>query len=384
MSTRAAEREPDGGREDSVAKSRNAPHPEDDRKPDDVTDVSKPAWKYIAKRTLHEFSRDKCTTLAAALTYYAVLAMFPALLALLSLLGIFGQAKETTRILLQVVSSVADRSVVTVLREPIEQLASNSAAGFALVVGLVGAIWSASGYVGAFAQSMNRIYEVDEGRPIWKLRPVILLITVILLLIAVVMALLLVVSGPIAQAIGESIGLGDTAVTVWNIAKWPVLVAFAIVMIAVLYYGTPNVKQPAFRWMSVGSAIALVVLALASLGFFFYVSNFGNYNRTYGSIGGMIVLLLWLWIANLSLLFGAEFDAEMERGRQLQGGIEAEETIQLPPRDTKQSEKNLAKEEKDVDAGREVREQHADADATSPSGSGSGAENAVVGSKRRE
>jgi membrane protein len=377
MSTRTAEHGPDSGREDSVAKSRNAPHPEDDRKPDSVTEVSKPAWKYIVKRTLHEFSRDKCTTLAAALTYYAVLAMFPALLALLSLLGIFGQAKQTTRILIQVVSSVADRSVVTVLRQPIEQLAGNSSAGFALVIGLVGAIWSASGYVGAFAQSMNRIYEVDEGRPIWKLRPMILLITVVLLLIAVVMALLLVVSGPIAQAIGGAIGLGDTTVTVWNIAKWPVLVAFAIVMLAVLYYGTPNVKQPKFRWMSVGSAIALVVLALSSLGFFFYVSNFGHYNRTYGSIGGMIVLLLWLWIANLSLLFGAEFDAEMERGRELQGGIEAEETIQLPPRDTKQSDKNLAKEDKDVDSGREVREQHADSDADDP------AENAVDGSKRR-
>jgi membrane protein len=176
--------------------------------------------------------------------------------------------------------------------------------------------------------------------------------------------------------------LGDTALTVWNIVKWPVLVAFAIVMIAVLYYGTPNVKQPKFRWMSVGSAIALVVLALASLGFFFYVSNFGNYNKTYGTIGGMIVLLLWLWIANLSLLFGAEFDAEMERGRELQGGIEAEETIQLPPRDTKQSEKNLAKEEKDVESGREVREEHAD--STSNSGADSGAENAGAESKRRE
>jgi membrane protein len=372
------------GREDSVAKSQNAPHPEDDRKPDHVTQVKKPAWKYIAKRTLHEFSRDKCTTLAAALTYYAILAMFPALLALLSLLGIFGEAKQTTRTLLQVVSSVADPSVVKVVQQPIEQLASNSSAGFALVIGLVGAIWSASGYVGAFAQSMNRIYEVDEGRPVWKLRPVILLITVILLLIAVVMALLLVVSGPVAQAIGNSIGLGETALTVWNIAKWPILIAFAIVMIAVLYYGTPNVKQPKFRWMSIGSAIALVVLVVASLGFFFYVSNFGNYNKTYGTIGGMIVLLLWIWIANLSLLFGAEFDAEMERGRQLQGGIEAEDTLQLPPRDTKQSEKNMAKEEKDIDSGRAVREEYSDSGSDSDSDSHPGAESAIGRSKRRE
>lgn len=360
MSEKTTQEKPGKEREDSVAKAARAPHPEDDRKPDEVTDVTKPAWKYIVKRTMYEFSRDKCTTLAAALTYYAVLSLFPALLALLSLLGIFGQAEQTTRVLLQVLGGVADDSVVRVLRGPIEQLSQGPSAGFALVIGIVGAIWSASGYVGAFAQSMNRIYEVDEGRPFWKLRPVMLLITVILLLIAVVMALLLVISGPVAEAIGDVIGLGDTAVLVWNIAKWPVLVGFAILMIAVLYYGTPNVKQPSFRWMSMGSAIALVVLALSSLAFFFYVTNFGNYNKTYGSIGGIIVLLLWLWIANISLLFGAEFDAEMERGRQLQGGVEAEETIQLPPRDTKQSEKNLEKEKKNVEAGREVREQHSE------------------------
>jgi membrane protein len=385
MSEKTASQNPSTGREDSVAKSQNAPHPEDDRKPDKVTEVNKPAWKYIAKRTLHEFSRDKCTTLAAALTYYSVLAIFPALLALVSLLGIFGQAKQTTSTLLRIVSSVADPSVVRVVRQPIEQLSSSSSAGFALVVGLVGAIWSASGYVSAFAQSMNRIYEVDEGRPFWKLRPVMLLITVILLLIAVVMALLLVVSGPIAEAIGAAIGLGGAAVTVWSIVKWPILVVFAIVMIAVLYYGTPNVKQPKFRWMSVGSAIALVVLAVASLGFFFYVANFGNYNKTYGTIGGMIVLLLWIWIANLSLLFGAEFDAEMERGRQLQGGIEAEETLQLPPRDTKQSEKNLDKEKKDIDSGRAVREESAESDADdSDSGSGSGSGSGARSASRRK
>jgi membrane protein len=357
VSEKAAQEKPGKEREDSVAKAQRAPSPDDDRKPDAISEVKKPAWKYILKRTLHEFSRDKCTTLAAALTYYGVLAIFPALLALVSLLGIFGQAEQTTRVLVQIIGGVADPSVVRVVRQPIEQLANAPSAGFALVIGLVGAIWSASGYVSAFAQSMNRIYEVDEGRPFWKLRPVVLLITIILLLLAMVMALLLVISGPVAETIGGVIGLGETAVAVWNIAKWPILVAFAIVMIAVLYYGTPNVKQPNFRWMSVGSAIALVVLALASLGFFFYVANFGNYNKTYGSIGGMIVLLLWLWIANISLLFGAEFDAEMERGRQLQGGIEAEDTLQLPPRDTKQSEKNIEKEKKDVETGRQVREE---------------------------
>jgi membrane protein len=349
----------DHGRHDSVAKGRTAPAPDDPRKPDSPDDLAKPAWKYIFRRTLREFSRDNCTDLAAALTYFGVLSLFPALLALVSLLGVVGQAEKTTQTLLQIIQTVASPSVVETLREPIQQLAGAPAAGFALIAGLAGAVWSASGYVGAFGRAMNRIYQIDEGRPFWKLRPTMLVITLVMLLLAVVMAILLVVSGPAADAIGGAIGLGSAAVTAWNIAKWPVLVLFAIVMVAVLYYAAPNVKQPKFRWMSMGSFIALVVLTLASLGFFFYVANFGNYNKTYGTIGGVIVLLLWLWIANISLLFGAEFDAEMERGRQLQGGIEAEESIQLPPRDTKASEKKLEKEKEDIEDGRALREQHA-------------------------
>jgi membrane protein len=342
--------------EGTAAANRNAPAPDDDRKPDSPTEVRKPAWKYVFKRTIREFSRDQCTDLAAALTYFGVLSLFPALLAMVSLLGVVGQAEQTTQTLMKIVEGVASPSVANTVRQPIQQLASAPAAGFALIVGLAGAIWSASGYVGAFGRAMNRIYEVDEGRPFWKLRPITLLITVVMLLLAVVAAILLIISGPLAGTIGNAVGLGGPAVTAWNIAKWPVLVAFAVVMIAVLYYSTPNVKQPKFRWMSMGSLIALVVLALATLGFFFYVSNFANYNKTYGAIGGVIVLLLWIWIANISLLFGAEFDAELERGRQLQAGIEAEDAIQLPPRDTTASDKKLDKEREDIHRGRALRE----------------------------
>ncbi|MBG6238534.1 membrane protein [Mycetocola sp. CAN_C7] len=344
------------GREDSVAKAQHAPDPDDSRKPDDPTDVKKPSWGYVIKRTLREFGRDKCTTLAAALTYYAVLAIFPALLALMSLIGLFGQAEQTTQMLLQIVESVGDASTAETLRQPIEQLASSQGAGLALVLGLLGAIWSASGYVSAFSQAMNQVYEIDEGRPFWKLRPTVLLITIVLLVIAVLIVLLLIVSGPIAEAIGNAIGLGEVALTIWSIAKWPVIALLAILMVAVLYYGTPNVKQPKFKWMTLGAFIALLVMALATVAFFFYVTNFSSYQKTYGSIAGVIVMLLWLWIVNLSLLFGAEFDAEMERGRQLQGGIEAEDALQLPPRDTKASEKKQQKEQEDIDAGRKLRE----------------------------
>ena len=209
---------------------------------------------------------------------------------------------------------------------------------------------------------MNRIYEIDEGRPFIKLRGTMLAVTIATVLIVVLLAAMLVLSGPVAESVGNALGVGGTVLTIWNIAKWLVIVLLVVAAIAILYYATPNVKQPKFRWMSLGSAIALVIFLLASLAFGFYVANFSSYNETYGTIGGVIISLLWLWILNMSLLFGAEFDAEMERGRQLQAGIEAEETIQLPPRDTKQSDKLQAREEEDIQRGRELRERSSGAD----------------------
>ncbi|WP_258069881.1 YihY/virulence factor BrkB family protein [Arthrobacter sp. SX1312] len=339
-------------------KAQNAPDPNDPRKPDDPKDVKKPAWKYVFKRSVNEFGKDQCTDLAAALTYYAVLAIFPGILALMSLLGLFGQAQATTDQVMGVIGQFAPEEALNTIKPIIENLASNQAAGLTFVIGLLGAIWSASGYVNAFSRAMNRVYEVEEGRGFLKLRPQMLLITIIVLLLIVAMGLMLVLSGPVAEAVGNTIGLGSTAVTIWNIVKWPVMVLFAVLMIAVLYYGAPNIKQPKFRWMSLGGFIALLVLAITTAAFSLYVANFGNYNATYGAIAGVIVLLLWIWLANISLLFGVEFDAEMERGRQLQGGIEAEETIQLPPRDTKAAEKKSEKHLKLVREGRELREKY--------------------------
>ncbi|MCE3245956.1 MAG: ribonuclease, partial [Arthrobacter sp.] len=344
--------------ETSKAKAASAPAPDDERKPDSPTDVTKPAWKYIFKKTLREFTQDQCPDLAAGLTYYAVLSLFPALLALVSLISIFGDAQKTTTALLEIAQGIAPGSTLDTIRGPIQDLTSAPAAGLTLVIGLATALWSASGYVTAFGRAMNRVYEVDEGRGFVKLRGTMFGVTLLSVVIVALLAAMLVLSGPVAEAVGGAIGLGGVFLTVWNIAKWPVIIVLVIAIIAVLYYATPNVKQPKFRWMSLGSFIALMVFVLASLGFGFYVANFGNYNKTYGAIGGVIVMLLWLWILNMSLLFGAEFDAEMERGRQLQAGIEAEETIQLPPRGTKKSEKLQAQEEEDIRHGRELREQH--------------------------
>ena len=339
----------------SSSKADTAPHPDDSRKPDGPTELAKPTWKYILKKTAREFSKDQCTDLAAALTYYAVLALFPALLAVVSLLSIFHQGKQGTQALMDIVEQVAP-SASNTLQGTVNQLTQSHTGGLALIVGLVVALWSASGYIGAFGRAMNRIYEIDEGRPFYKLRPLMLLVTLVAVILAALVALALVVSGPVASAIGNAIGLGGTAVTVWNIVKWPVMVAVVVVVVAILYYATPNIRQPKFRWISLGAGIAVLVWILASVGFGFYVANFSHYNKTYGALGGVIVFLLWLWITNLALLFGAELDSETERGRQLQAGIRAEQTLQLPPRDTKASDKSAAKDEEEVAAGRAIRD----------------------------
>lgn len=344
-----------GSNAETAAKDKHAPEPEDERKPDSPTKLTTASWKYAVGRSMREFSRQSVTDLGASLAYYGILSLFPALLALVSLLGIVGQAESTTQSMVEMIGKVASPEVSSILEQPIEQLTNTRAAGFTLLVGLLGALWSASGYVGAFGRCLNRIYSVAEGRPFYKLKPLMLLLTAALLVVVALMAILLVVSGPLARAIGDSIGAGSQTLLIWNIAKWPVLVICAVGLITALYYGTPNIRQPKVRWLSTGSAVALLVLALATLGFFFYVANFGSYNKTYGTIGGAIVLLLWLWIANLSLLFGAVLDAEIERVRELQGGIRAERSIQLPPRDTTASDKALVKENKDIERAARLR-----------------------------
>jgi membrane protein len=341
----------------SVEKASTAPHPDDARKPHTFGELPSRSWSYTARKAWAEFSRDQCTDLAAALTYYSVLSLFPALLALVSLLGVFGQGESTTNALLDLVRSIGQGDAAEQLRGPISQMTQTGSAGFALVFGLLGALWSASAYVGAFGRALNRVYQVDEGRPVWKLRPVQLLLTLVGVVAVALVLVGLVVSGSLAQSVGEAIGWGETAVTVWNIAKWPVMLVIVVALVALLYYATPNIRQPKFRWMSVGAAIAILVWILASAAFGFYVSNFGSYNKTYGSLAGVIVFLLWLWLTNLALLFGAEVDSELERSRELVAGIEAEETLQLPPRDTKASQKKARKLRKHVEQGRELREE---------------------------
>jgi membrane protein len=329
--------------------------PDDPRKPESPTDLTKPSLRYSLRKALREFQQDQCTDLAAALTYYAVLSLFPALVVMVSLLGVFGQGRRTTDAVVDIVADVAPADAVDALRDPIDQLVNSPAAGFALVAGILGALWSASGYIGAFGRAMNRIYEIEEGRPVWKLRPVQLLLTLVSLVAAAAVAFMLAVSGDAAHAIGNAIGFGDAAVTVWNVVRWPLMLLFVIFVVAILYYVTPNVEQPRFRWISVGAVVAIAVWIIASVAFGLYVANFSSYNKTYGALAGVIVFLLWLWITNLALLFGAEVDAELERGRELQAGLPAEHELQLPPKDTHNLKKEEAAEEKDVRRARRLR-----------------------------
>src|SRR3954469_10508270 len=286
--------------------------------PDAPTDVPPRGWLATLKRTAKEFQEDNLTDWAAALTYYAVLALFPALLVLIALLGVVGQYPQTTNALLDIVGKLGPSSAVDTFRAPIEGVVkSKGGAGALLGFGLLGALWSASGYIGAFFRASNIVWDIEEGRPVWKLLPLRVVVTLVGVLAGAVVLLGLVLTGPLAQAVGDVIGLGSTAVTVWNIAKWPVLLGIVITIISVLYYIAPNVKHPKFRWVTPGGIVAVLVWIVASVGFAFYAANFASYNKTYGSLGAMIVFLVWLWITNLAILFGAELNSELERSRQI-------------------------------------------------------------------
>lgn len=328
-------------------------------KPSDVDISEEPAKIDLLatlKRTLTEFLQDKGTDLAAALTYYAVLSLFPAILALTSLLGVFGQGPSTTQALLDVIKELGvSADSVEPVETFVDNLQSGGGASIALAIGLATALFAASNYVNAFSRMMNTVYGVEEGRPIWRLRPWLILITLVCLLLVVAVALSLVFTGNIVNAVGSVVGLGDTFVTAWNYAKWPVMLLIVIFVVALLYWGTPNVRQQKFRWLSGGAAVAIVGWGIGTVGFFFYVSNFGSYNATYGAIAGIIVLLIWLWLTNIFLVIGAELDSELQRARQLNLGIAAEDQIQLPYRDDSGVKKKEEAERQKIEAARRVR-----------------------------
>jgi membrane protein len=305
------------------------------RAPEQPTQLRTRSWIGVVRRTFREFQEDQLTDLAAALTYYGILAIFPALIALVSILGLVGHS--ATQPLIDNLGKVAPGQAQQIFTSAIKGLQhGRGTAGLVFIIGLAGALWSASGYIAAFMRAANRIYDVPEGRPIWKTIPLRLVVTVVMIVLLVVSAFAVVITGGLAKQVGNLIGVGNTAVTVWDIAKWPVLLLVVSFMFSILYWAAPNVKHPGFRWLSPGGVFAVLVWVIASALFALYVSNFSSYNKTYGTLAGVIIFLVWLWISNVAVLLGAEFNAELERGRAIEAG-RTDETHEpfVEPRDTR-------------------------------------------------
>lgn len=302
--------------------------------PDRPGKLPKGSWRAVLKGTVREFQSDELADRAAALTYYGVLSLFPALLVLVSLLGVAG--RSATQQVLDNAEKLAPSSARDVIRDAVRQLQASSGIGsIVAVVGIVLAVWSASGYIAAFIRSANVVYDMPEGRPVWKVLPIRVGVTVVLLALAVVSALIVVFTGGLARAAGSVLGIGEAALNVWSVAKWPGLVILVMTMIAILYWAAPNVKGRGFHWVTPGSVLALLVWMIASAAFAFYVAHFASYNKTYGTLAGVIVFLMWLWISNIAILLGLEFDAELARQRAIVGGLPKGEEPYLPPRDTR-------------------------------------------------
>ncbi|WP_112272588.1 YihY/virulence factor BrkB family protein [Lentzea terrae] len=298
---------------------------------DRPTKLPKGAWWGVLKRTVKEFNDDNLTDWAGALTYYAVLSLFPGLIVLTSVLALMGET--TTQELMKYVDQVAPGQAGDLIKSSVEELRKGQgAAGLLGIIGLLTAFWTASGYLGAFMRACNAVYDVEEGRPFWKTVPLRLGLTLGSVVLVSLTLGALVLTGGVADTVGDFIGLGDTVVTVWDFVKWPVILLLVSLAFAVLYWAAPNVRQPGFRWVTPGSLLAIVLWALATVGFAIYVANFASYNKTYGSLGGVIVFLVWLWISNIAVLLGAEFDAELERGRRMAQG-EPHDEASAEPRD---------------------------------------------------
>ncbi|MER7860371.1 YihY/virulence factor BrkB family protein [Amycolatopsis japonica] len=304
-----------------------------EEEPEGPTDLSKRSWWQVLKRTVKQFQRDNLTDWAATLTYFSVLSIFPAIVVLTAMLGLLGPA--ATQTLIDNINTLVPGQGREILVNAIREVGrSQGLAGPVAIVGIAGALWTASGYVGAFMRASNAIYEMPEGRPIWKTVPLRLVLTLAVVVLLAVCAVGVVATGGVAERVGRLLGVGSAGVLVWDIAKWPVIALLVSLAFALLYWAAPNVKHPGFRWLSPGGVLAVVVWVLASAGFAFYVGNFGSYNKTYGTLAGVIVFLVWLWISNIAVLLGAEFDAELARGQRIETGQPSEREPFLPPRDT--------------------------------------------------
>lgn len=307
------------------------------RVPRRMRQLSWRTWRGVLVRSVQNFVNDNCSDWAAALTYYGVLAVFPSAIVIVALVGLVSSGEQTVDTIVELANQVGAGSVlrddedgvVGVIRTVV---LDQSNPKLLLSFGLLGALWSASGFIGAFTRASNAVYGVDEGRSVWKLRPLQIGLAAITLVLLAVVALGLIVSGPVTDAVGDLINAGGLARTVWSVAKWPVLAMIMMSLLSLLFWIAPNVRQPRFRWLTPGGAVALVSWAVASFGFGLYVTNFSSYDTTYGSLGAAIAFLVWLYLSNSALMLGVQINAEVQRGRQLQAGDQDPEEPVLPPR----------------------------------------------------
>lgn len=305
---------------------------EESHPPERPSSLSGPAAGGLLKRTLREFKADELTDRAAALTYYGVLSVFPMIIVLVSVLGLIGHS--ATQPLVHNLSKVAPGPAKQIFTSAINNVQSGTGtAGVLFVAGLLGALWSASGYIAAFMRASNAVWDVKEGRPIYKTIPIRIGITLITVVLLTATALAVVLTGSIATQVAHLLGLGSSAVTVFDIAKWPIMLLIVSIIVAILYWAGPNVRQPGIRWITPGSIAAVLLWILASAAFAFYVASFGSYNKTYGALGSVVVFLVWLWITNVVILLGAELNAELDRGRAIRAGHPEEREPYLPVRD---------------------------------------------------
>ncbi|MDT0157323.1 YihY/virulence factor BrkB family protein [Microbacterium sp. ARD32] len=312
-------------------------------------------WRLVIGRVARGFFRTSSADAAAGLTFYAVLAGFPAIVAAFSLIGLTGRKQDVISAILDAGEEVLDASIIADIREPVEDAAASAGGGWVLTISLVVALWSVARYVTALGRAINRAYDVPEGRVVWKAKPVQLLITLAVFVLVWIAGLLAALSWPVARSLGRALGAGEVTLTVWRLARWPAVVLVVMLVVAILYYFAPNVRHPRFRLVSVGAAIAIVLFALASAGFGFYVGSVANYDRLYGSFAGIVVFLVWLWLGNMALLVGALFDAELERLRELRAGIPAERTLQVQLRGTERLQRNAENDVRDARRARRIR-----------------------------
>lgn len=329
--------------------------PQNTSEPETPAEIDGSSWRLAVRRALRAFGVDECPDVAASLTFYAVLALIPATMVSFSVISLLGRGEETARVVGDVVGALMPDVSAEAVRDGIAVIADARLSGILLVFALALTLWAVARYVAALGRGMNRIYGVAEGRPVWRLKSGQLLIALVVIVCSALILAILTFTDAVAEAVGQSLGLEDATLLVWRIVRWPLLAAIVVFVLAFLYYFSPNVKPARFRWMSLGAAAALAVLLIASLGFWLYVANFADYDRLYGAFAGVIVFALWLWIANMAILVGAEFDAEVQRVRQLLAGVPAETQVQVPLRDARRIAQSVRSDREEEAKARRIR-----------------------------